>query len=126
MAFGLGYFGSRIITAFGQCRFRITWILVNQTLSISKTDPDNIIRLDSNSISVAQGATATFVITLLAPTEPGLYTATVYVGGEQILISINSKSKLLLFDSNIVVLNKVEFNMLKGKDDQNGDTREEN
>lgn len=76
-----------------------------QTLSITKTDPDNIISFGVNSITLGVGQTKTLSINVLAPVIPGLYVGTLFVGGNEVSINVNSRSRFLLFDSNIEVLN---------------------
>jgi preprotein translocase subunit YajC len=45
-------------------------------------------------------------VIFLALGEPGIFTGVINVGGRTVLVALNVKTKLLLFDSNIIVLNK--------------------
>lgn len=78
----------------------------SHTLRLTKVDPDGIITLDDTSITLDAGESINVIITLLSPAEPGIYAGTIKVGGEEVLINLNSREKVLLFDSNVVVLNR--------------------
>ncbi len=77
----------------------------DQTLSITKTDPNNIISFGANSITVRAGQTENLSINVLSPVVPGLYVGELFIGGNEVLINVNSRERFLLFDSNIEVLN---------------------
>ena len=76
------------------------------TLSISQNNLDGMVILDKNSVTLAAGESTTIGVTFLATNETGIFTGTINIGSEEVLVSLNVKTKLLLFDSNIVVLNK--------------------
>ncbi len=61
--------------------------------------------LQSDTLSLAPGETKTFKITFVAPSTPGTYAGTINFGGVLLTVSLSVKTELLLFDSNIVVLN---------------------
>jgi len=52
------------------------------------------------------GETKTFNIAFIDKNQTGIYTGKIIVGDKQILVSLNIRTKLLLFDSNIIILNK--------------------
>ncbi len=66
----------------------------------------NHVILGSNNLTIAPGQTASLNVIFIALSEPGIFTGTINIGGKSVLVSLNVKTKLLLFDSNIVVLNK--------------------
>lgn len=78
----------------------------SQVIHLTKVDPDSIVSFDSDSFTIDGGDSITIHITFLAPIIPGIYTATIRANGEEVVVNLNSKEKLLLFDSNIVVLNR--------------------
>lgn len=65
----------------------------------------NII-LNTNNLTIQPGQSQTFNVIFVASNETGIFTGKIVIGDKQILVSLNVKTKLLLFDSNIVVLNK--------------------
>lgn len=75
-------------------------------LSISQTNLDGMIILGANQILVAPGESNSFSVVFVALNETGIFTGKIKVGSLEIPVSLNVKTKLLLFDSNIVVLNK--------------------
>lgn len=77
-----------------------------QTIHLTKVDPDKIISFDETSITIDAGESINIQVRLLAPAEPGIYTGIIKIKGEEVLVYLNSREKILLFDSNIVVLNR--------------------
>ncbi|MFA5070991.1 MAG: hypothetical protein WC511_01305 [Candidatus Pacearchaeota archaeon] len=77
----------------------------SQTLAISKTDSNGIVSLENFSVTVPAGATRNINIKILAPIVEGNYFATIRIGTQTVSVNVTSKSKFLLFDSNIVILN---------------------
>lgn len=73
---------------------------------ISQSNLNNLVILDQNSMEIASGETKILNAIFVAPSNPGIYAGKILIGGEVVLVSMNVKTKLLLFDSNIVVLNK--------------------
>lgn len=76
-----------------------------KTLFIVQKGLDQMIILGESSLTVAPGETKSFEITLVAPDTTGIFTGKISIGGIEVLVTLNVKTKLLLFDSNIVVLN---------------------
>jgi len=77
-----------------------------RTVSISQRDLGGKVILGETSLTLAPEETKTFDVTFVAPDEPGIFTGKILVGGVEVLVVLNIKTKLLLFDSNIVVLNQ--------------------
>lgn len=76
----------------------------SMTVFASSNLPDHII-LQPTNLTIAAGHSATIKVTFIASSTPGIYTGMIIIGGQPVLVSINVKTLLLLFDSNIVVLN---------------------
>lgn len=77
-----------------------------QIVSISQSGLDNMVILNETSITLEGGETKSITARFVAPSDPGIYTGKILIGDKQVLVRLNVKTKLLLFDSNIVVLNK--------------------
>ncbi len=75
-------------------------------LSISENGLGNHVILDKNYLYVEPGQTKSFEVIFVALSEPGIYTGSIIINGKSVSVSLDVKTKLLLFDSNIVVLNK--------------------
>lgn len=90
-----------------------------QTIHLTKVDPDKIISFDDTSLTLDTGESINIQVRFLAPIEPGIYTGIIKIKGEEVLVYLNSREKILLFDSNIVVLNRdyiiSQGNLLKTK-----------
>lgn len=90
-----------------------------QTIYISENDPDKIIGFENSSLTLSSGETKSFNIIILSPIVEGNYSATINVGTQKVSVNVVSKSKILLFDSNIVILNSnyrvMQSNLLKTK-----------
>ncbi|MDD5023380.1 MAG: hypothetical protein PHU63_04390 [Candidatus ainarchaeum sp.] len=75
------------------------------TISISQTELQGMVIFSENSLTLAVGETKTFYVAFVASDETGIFTGYINVGSVRVPVSLNVKTKLLLFDSNIVVLN---------------------
>ncbi|MDO8528270.1 MAG: hypothetical protein Q7S06_00035 [Nanoarchaeota archaeon] len=80
-------------------------------LVLFMNESNNII----DSIDITPGETKILNSRFVAPSEAGIYTGRILIGGEIVLVTMNIKTKLLLFDSNIAVLNK---DYLVGKNEE--------
>jgi hypothetical protein len=58
------------------------------------------------SLTISAGQTVELGVIFVAPSEPGIYTGRIIIDGKAVLVTLNVKTRLLLFDSNIVVLNE--------------------
>lgn len=81
-------------------------------------DPDLIVNFwdsknkgwtTSFSLTLAKGGTENLRVRFSAPSVLGNYNGTIYVDGKNISVSLNVREQLLLFDSNIIVLNEDYF-----------------
>ncbi len=76
-----------------------------QTIFISQTNLDNRVILGETNLTIEPEETETFNVIFVATNETGIFTGKILVGGYEVLVSLNVQTELLLFDSNIVVLN---------------------
>jgi hypothetical protein len=65
-----------------------------------------VVSFDKSSFTLTPGQKESFIITFQAKDKPGSYIGRILIRENSLGVSLNVKSKLLLFDSNIVVLNK--------------------
>ena len=79
---------------------------ISVNFNISQTNLDNLVLLSKSSMTLNGNAVDTFNARFVAPSQPGIYTGKIFVDGKLISVALNVKTVLLLFDSNIVVLNK--------------------
>lgn len=75
------------------------------TVSVSESELGNHVILGSKSLTINPGQTKNLDVIFVALSEPGIYTGQIIIGGKSVLVTLNVKTELLLFDSNIVVLN---------------------
>lgn len=75
-------------------------------VSVSQQGLENMALLDRTFLELAGGETKDLKVVFVATSETGIFTGKIIIGGRTVSVSINVKTKLLLFDSNIVVLNK--------------------
>jgi cysteine-rich repeat protein len=85
------------------------------TVRIYQQGLTNMVILGNTSLTIGAGKTVEFNVVFVALSEPGIYTGKILVGAEEVLVSLNVKTKLLLFDSNIVVLND-DYEVPQGDD----------
>ena len=76
------------------------------TISVTQQNLDNKIILGNTSLTISAGQTVELDVIFVAPGEPGIYTGKIIIGGRAVLVTLNVRTKRLLFDSNIVVLNE--------------------
>jgi cysteine-rich repeat protein len=76
------------------------------TVGVSQSGLNNLILISNSSLTIGGGETKYLDVVFVAPEDPGTYTGFISVGGKLIPVALNVKTKLLLFDSNIVVLNR--------------------
>ncbi len=75
-------------------------------ISIKQTNLEGLAIPRQNSLYLLAGETKTFDVAFIDKNQTGIFTGKIIVGNKQVLVTLNIKTKLLLFDSNIVVLNK--------------------
>ncbi len=76
------------------------------TVSISQTGLTNMVILGNTSLILAGGETKDLSVRFVAPDTADNYVGKIIIGNKQVSVALNVKTKLLLFDSNIVVLNR--------------------
>jgi len=77
-----------------------------QTFSVSQENLANRIILGNDSITVKPGETKNLEVIFVASEETGVFTGKINIGKYSVLVNLDIKTKLLLFDSNILVLNR--------------------
>ncbi len=75
------------------------------TVSVGQTNLGNHIILENTTLTIPGGGFSDLNVVFVALSQPGIFAGTINIGGKQVLVSLNVKTNLLLFDSNIVVLN---------------------
>ena len=76
------------------------------TISVSQQDLDQNVILPVTELTLNAGETKEITVTFVGTSKTGIYTGSIIIGGVLISVSLNVRSKLLLFDSNIIVLNE--------------------
>lgn len=67
---------------------------------------DNKIIISKNSLTINPGESKDLDVIFIAPSIAGIYNGSISIGDEKIPVTLDVKLKNLLFDSNIIVLNK--------------------
>jgi len=75
-------------------------------ISVKQQNLDNMVILEQTFLELAAGESKNLNLVFVALSQTGIFTGKILVGTKQVLVSLNIKTKLSLFDSNIVVLNK--------------------
>ena len=87
---------------------------INFSVSSSGFDPDLIVNfwdeknkkwVQSFTLALSSRGIYELRVRFSAPSKVGLYNGTLNIDGKKVSVSLNVKEKLLLFDSNIIVLN---------------------
>ncbi len=76
-----------------------------RSVSVSQQNLDNMVMFEETSFELGPGESRQLKIVFVALSQTGIFTGKIFIGGRQVLVSLNIRTKLLLFDSNIVVLN---------------------
>ena len=74
-------------------------------LSITPQNLTNMILIPERYIQLSPGETTEVNVVFVAPNEEGIFTGKIFIGGRVVSVSLNVKTLLSLFDSNIIVLN---------------------
>ncbi|MFC1710892.1 myxococcus cysteine-rich repeat containing protein [Nanoarchaeota archaeon] len=86
---------------------RVTNFRTNTTtVAVSQVGLEGMVYINDTRFNLSSGATKDLEVVFVAPINTGIFTGKIVVGSEAVLVSLNVKPRLLLFDSNIVVLNK--------------------
>ena len=76
------------------------------TVTVTQLNLGNHVILGNTSLTIPAGQSVDLQVIFVALSEPGIFIGTISIGGRTVLVALNVKTKLLLFDSNIIVLNK--------------------
>ena len=88
-------------------RIRVTNLGDSQvSVGVSQQNLDKMVIFENSSLTILPKQTVEMKLIFVAPGDPGIFTGKIIIDGVQILVSLNVKTKFLLFDSNIVVLNE--------------------
>ncbi len=90
-------------------REQIIYVTNNGTstvnLTVSQQNLTNKVLFSDNFLSISPGQTKELTALFVASSKTGIFTGKIFIGGKTIYVSMNVQTKILLFDSNIVVLN---------------------
>ncbi|MBU4087000.1 MAG: hypothetical protein KKB21_05490, partial [Nanoarchaeota archaeon] len=86
-----------------------------QKVDISKLGLKNIVTFDVTSFTLAPGESRDIIVNFNSGDNPGIDVGKIYIGGNEVLVSINSKSKQLLFDASISVPSSNKVMSVGGK-----------
>jgi hypothetical protein len=92
-----------------------TTISVSKNMFDENANPVDMILLDTTSFTLNAGESRDINVIFIALNDTGIFTGNIRIGNVDIPVTMNVKTKLLLFDSNIVVLNK-DYLVVKGDD----------
>jgi len=76
------------------------------TVSVSESGLGTMVILGETSLTIPAGESRQLDVVFVAFDRTGIFTGKIIIGSEEVLVALNIKTQLLLFDSNIVVLNK--------------------
>ena len=77
-----------------------------ETIRISQNNLDKMVLFEEDSFELKPGESKEISVVFVALNETGIFTGKIIIGNKQVLVSLNIRTVLLLFDSNIIVLNK--------------------
>jgi cysteine-rich repeat protein len=80
----------------------------NETLNVTikQSNLDMMMIVPETLFVLGPGEIKEMRVIFVAPSKTGIFTGKIFVAGRTISVTLNVKSKILLFDSNIIVLNK--------------------
>jgi hypothetical protein len=76
------------------------------SVAITQSNLNNMIIVENTSIYLAPGETKSIGVIFVAPNTTGVYNGTINIGNVGVPVSLNVLKEFILFDSNIVVLNR--------------------
>ena len=85
------------------------------TVAVTESNLGNHVILGNTSLTIPTGQSVNLKVIFVALSEPGIFAGIINIGGKNVLVSLNVKTQLLLFDSNIVVLNR-NYQVIQGDD----------
>lgn len=83
------------------------------TVSVSQEGLNDTILFNQTSLTIPAGGTVAFEASFAAPSEAGSFSGKILIGNNEVLVTLDVYEGLLLFDSNIVVLND-DYSVLQG------------
>jgi len=76
-------------------------------LTASQSGLDNVLVIPNPTMTIPAGQTVNLnLIFVSLNNETGIFTGTINIGGKSVFVVVNVRTQLLLFDSNIVILNE--------------------
>jgi len=73
------------------------------TVVFRQSDLEGNVVFDETSFKLLPKQSKTFGIVFFAPNSSGIYTGKIFIGGKELLVSMNVRSKLLLFEALIAI-----------------------
>jgi len=86
-----------------------------KTISISHSGLDDVVVIKQSSFTLAPGQSKNVRILFMAPPETGITAGKLYVAGHEILVSVNTRTKELLFDAMVAIPDYSKSMKLGGK-----------
>jgi len=83
------------------------------TVVVSQVGLEGMVYINETSFNLSSGESKDINVIFVALSQTGVFVGKILFGTEAVLVSLNVRPKLLLFDSNIVVLNK-DYQVAKG------------
>lgn len=90
-------------------------VTISASMFDANSNPVDMILINTTAFTLQKGESKQLKVIFAATEDTGIFTGSIIVGTVEIPVSINVKTKLLLFDSNIVVLNK-DYKVVKGNE----------
>jgi len=75
-------------------------------VSVSESGLGNMVIIEDTTLSISPGQTKDLKVVFVAFGQTGIFTGQINIGGKTVSVALNVKTKLLLFDSAIEVLNE--------------------
>ena len=85
----------------------------NITLTVTQSNLGNHVLFENTTFTIPAKQSVNLNVIFIALDTPGIFAGTINIGGKQILVNLNVRTQLILFDSNIVVLNN-NYNVPQG------------
>ena len=85
------------------------------TVNVRQEGLDSYLILGASNLTMQPGQSSILNVVFVALSDPEIVTGKIIIGGKTVLVTLNIQSTLLLFDSNIVVLNE-NFKVEQGDD----------
>jgi cysteine-rich repeat protein len=90
-------------------------VTMSYSMFDNDSNPADMILMNTSAFILQPGDTRQIPVTFVALNNTGIFTGSIRVGSITIPVTVNVKTELLLFDSNIIVLNK-DYLVVKGDD----------